>query len=121
MKKTLKTAMTAAMFAASLGATAGNAQYANAISQQTLANALSIEETTTGTTVQTVYGPPEVMESLYGTTTTDEELQLEGEPVITDDDVELSGEEPIYTDDEVEIGGVAPMYTDEYGNVIDDP
>ena len=99
MKKTVKTAMTAAMFAMSLGATAGNALYAQAIGNSALEAALSFEETTTGPRVTTVYGPPEIFTTtpeetqetflLSGTvvtpegtyTTTDEEypIRLEGE------------------------------------------
>jgi hypothetical protein len=104
MKKTAKTAMTAAMFAASLGASANSACYANAIMQS---NAAMVgfdyaETSTVGTTVQTVYGPPEVMESLFGTTTEDIPVQLEG-----DMRVETTNEDELVTD------GVAPIYTDD--------
>jgi hypothetical protein len=91
------------MFAATLGATAGNAQYASAISQRALEQALSFEETTTATTIQTVYGPMGAVETT------------------TEDEIILPGEEPIYTDDDIEIGGDAPVYTDENGNYIEEP
>jgi len=78
MRKTAKTALTAAMFAASLGAAAGNVPFTTASGQTvTLDAAMTFETTTTGTTIQTVYGPTSVIE-----TTTEELLQLEGEPVI---------------------------------------
>lgn len=104
MKKTAKTAMTAAMFAASLGASANTACYANSIMQSNAASVgFDYAETTVGTTVQTVYGPPEVMESLFGTTTEDMPIQLEGDMRVettSEDELVTPGVAPIYTDDE---------------------
>jgi hypothetical protein len=67
----------------SLGATAGNAQYAKAIGNSTLEAALSFEETTTAMT-QTVYGPP-------GMFTTTSEETLPPEALVPE------GTTPIYT------------------------
>jgi hypothetical protein len=109
MKKTVKTAMTAAMFAASLGASANSAGYADSIIQGNAANvALDYTETMFTTTIQLVYGPPEVMKSLFGTTTT--------EDTTTTTQLITEGTSPIVTtttEEEILTGGVVPIYTDD--------
>lgn len=114
MKKTAKTAMTAAMFAASLGASANTACYANTIMQSNAA-AVGFDYAETTTMVQPVYGPPEVMQSLFGTTTQPEPVKMEGEATmpITTEELALPGEPVITTtsEDELMTGGVLPIYT----------
>lgn len=106
MKKTVKTAMTAAMFAATLGAAAGTASAVQ--SGEYTAVPLEPLLTATAGTAVCVYGPPEVMESLFGTeTTVSEPPCLAGAaPVITQTTAE---DDPWGLRDE----GVAPIMTDE--------
>ena len=125
MKKTVKTAMTAAMFAASLGMAAGTASASQTGDYQ----AVPLEELITATSTETicVYGPPEVMESLFGRQTTSESftetvtettLALSGTvtlPVTTTNFDVLSedGVAPIVTDDPLETAGDVPVRVDD--------
>ena len=94
MKKTLKTVMTSAMFAAALGVSAGSAPIVSA-EKTSVPDVLPAEESLmqqTEATMVCVYGPPEVMSSLEEerstTTTTTEELAIGGVPPIVEETTE---------------------------------
>ena len=120
MKKTVKTAMTAAMFATSLSAAAFTATAAADGHQNPdpVAEVERLETATAGTEV-CVYGPPEVMESLFGTTLP-EELALEGtSPIpstttITTTEVCMEGTAPIMLEGDVAIYPETTTTTDDW-------
>ncbi|MBR4200631.1 MAG: dockerin type I repeat-containing protein [Oscillospiraceae bacterium] len=100
MKKTLKTAMTSAMFAAALGIGAGSAPVVSA-ERTSAPDFLPAEESLMDQTAETmvcVYGPPEVMSSLEAerttTTTTTEELALSGTSPTAEETTTLPPEDP---------------------------
>lgn len=97
MKKTLRTVMTSAMFAATVGVSAGNMPVSGASAQSAGASAHPAEEPT-------------------ATQTTTTELQLEGVPVVfeettTTDEVIFDGVAPMpeTTEPELELGGDIPI------------
>ncbi|MBR4200632.1 MAG: hypothetical protein IKQ91_05085 [Oscillospiraceae bacterium] len=102
MKKTLKTVMTSAMFAAALGITAGNAPV-SAAETADVPDVLPTEESLMERTAETmvcVYGPPEYFTEpeQTGTTVTDAALR--------DEDETMTGTEPLRP------AGVAPVITE---------
>lgn len=110
MKKTLQTAMTAAMFAASLGFAAGTAS----ASQTGGYSSLPVEQLMNATAgeIVDVYGPPEA----FGTTTTPAEthLCLEGTVTlpVTTTDLITDGTSPVVTsttEEEMVLPGIVPL------------
>ncbi|MBR4200633.1 MAG: hypothetical protein IKQ91_05090 [Oscillospiraceae bacterium] len=114
MKKTLKTAMTSAMFAAAIGIAAGNAPSGSAAAEQ---NAVPSEEQLMDATTEEmneVYGPPSWFTEPEAGTTFEEPLREEGvAPMETETEpVQLAGEPLIETEPEpVALSGDVPIPT----------
>lgn len=123
MKKTIRTAMTSAMFAAAIGVSAGNMPAGGASAVQNAAELPDEETLMTATMTEPVdvYGPPEYFSSLeeaQQTTVPEEELMPAGETVMTtayDEPLRDESEAPMETTT-LELGGVIPLPTEDWNH-----
>lgn len=125
MKKTLKTAMTSAMFAAAIGIAAGNLPHSNAAAGQDAPADEELLMNATAGEMEDVYGPPSWFTEPEepDVTEMDEPLREEGvAPMPLDTEpVQLAGEPLIETEPEpIALSGdvAVPTYDLNYDNVM---